>query len=586
MKTSVLALAPLVLTALASVHCDGDVAPVPLAPADAGADSAITQPDAAAGPDAGGELADPPLVPASKVDLLFVIDNSSGMGVKHELLAKGVSEILKGLAVQDIHVGVISTSLGTGGDVCDPKNPRSDDKARLLNRGPGGSVVVGAEGGYLALGSAGVPDISSLEVKTQELIKGVGQTGCGLEVQLEAMYRFVADPEPPVSVVSDDFKTAALRDVDYELLKQRKAFFRPDSAVAIVMVTDEDDGSIDPLSVGGFGYAFASRDFPGSKVRRGSAAQGTTAPRGTSTCATDPLSPDCTSCGFAQNCDPSTAACQKIKDDPNCKVSGDQTQTGVGYDGFYPAAYDELNVRMFDMRTRFGVEPRFPVTRYSTGLTGRLVPSRATAHPETKSASGQRQIAAYAQARTCQNPLFARNLPEKPGDELCQLQDNGRSSRLVFFGLLGGAPADLVSPSANFTKLVGANPPSDGSVSNDDALDPRMVQSTDARPGTSGDYDTQKRDLQHACTFELPTPIDCVGNVMCECNPTDLQPPSLCSGTTQIRGKAYPTFREILLAQQLGDRAIVGSTCDVDAAKSYGQFLGTFASKVNGALAK
>ena len=160
----------------------------------------------------------------------------------------------------------------------------------------------------------------------------------------------------------------------------------------------------------------AARDFPGSSIRRGTTAQGTTAPRGTSACLTDPLSADCTSCGFSASCDASTASCQKIKADPICKTSGAPPSTGPGYDGFFAADKDDLNVRMFDMRRRFGISPLFPVTRYSIGLTKRRVPSRVTEHVESKLASGQRMLADYVQSTACTNPLFASNLPEKPGD--------------------------------------------------------------------------------------------------------------------------------------------------------------------------
>jgi hypothetical protein len=113
-----------------------------------------------------------------KVDLLFMIDNSASMGDKQQILADAVPNLLVGLLqpkcvdpatgnpkagstqtadpkgnkgnnfncpmgtepefspVTDMHIGIISSSLGSyGGDVC-PDGGRQNDKAHLLNIGP------------------------------------------------------------------------------------------------------------------------------------------------------------------------------------------------------------------------------------------------------------------------------------------------------------------------------------------------------------------------------------------------------------------------------------------------------------------
>src|SRR5207248_240716 len=138
----------------------------------------------------------------------------------------------------------------------------------------------------------------------------------GLEAQLEAMYRFIADPTPLDAIIKDAAGRAQPTGTDYTLLAQRKAFFRPDSMVGVVLITDEDDVSIDARALGGFGYGFASRSFPRSLVQRPGTGAGTTAPRGTSACAANPAADDCTSCFGALDCDASDVQCQKLRGDP------------------------------------------------------------------------------------------------------------------------------------------------------------------------------------------------------------------------------------------------------------------------------
>lgn len=506
--------------------------------------------------------ADVPLVPASKVDLLFVVDNSASMGDKAGILSKSVDSLLRRLVgekkITDIHVGIISTSLGAaGGDVC-PTGGRYDDRGHLLGSG------------VLSVAKSG--SVDSLVADTQKEIIAVGETGCGLEAQLESMYRFLVQPDPPQSIRLDAKNVAVLEGVDYELLAQRKAFLRPDSALAIVMLTDEDDSSPDPRSLKGQGWAFAARSFPGSTTFRGDARNGTTAPRATSACSVDPASADCTSCALV----PGTT-------DSECAKNG----------GFYAADEDNLNVRFHRMKQRFGVDPRFPVARYSDALTTRRVPDRGTDHD----AEGR-----YVHAATCTNPIFAAALPEKQGDEICRLKEGARSRQLVTFHLIGGLPPGLAGKRASeiaWTKVLGGNPDAYDTT----GIDPHMIQSVAPRAGlpapsaTRGDngtdpvhgreWDTRKDDLQYACTFVLPTPRACTAqDPSCDCAQDDRSPP-LCGATSgeQVRGKAYPTIQELRVAKALGERAVVSSICAVDAQRGYGAALDLLVERMTPVLA-
>jgi hypothetical protein len=95
-----------------------------------------------------------------------------------------------------------------------------------------------------------------------------------------------------------------------------------------------------------------------------------------------------------------------------------------------------------------------------------------------------------------------------------------------------------------------------------------------ANPINGHEWDIKQRDdLQYACIFNLPKPVDCTNlatNVNCDCkdaNNTNKNP--LCAAsmpTLQERAKAYPGRRELQLLRAVGDNGIVGSICPVQLA--------------------
>lgn len=198
-----------------------------------------------------------------KIDILLAIDDSGSMGDKQVILSEAIPRLVESLVnpdcipndpeqgttpitpegdtcpegmhrifepVSDIHVGVISTSVpvaNADGDVF-----KCDGDATLRDAG----VDTYAGTGFLAWDPqgkkdpAGEQDSNALRDDLARLVTGVGQTGCALEQPLESWYRFLIDPDTD----------------NADLVAQRNAFLRPDSLVAIVMLTDENDCSIDP----------------------------------------------------------------------------------------------------------------------------------------------------------------------------------------------------------------------------------------------------------------------------------------------------------------------------------------------------
>jgi hypothetical protein len=557
------------------------------------------------------DASDASLLVSGKVDLLFMIDNSGSMGDKQELLRQAIPDLINRLItpkciddsgniladsqngacsaghlefkpVPDIHVAIVTSSLGgAGSDVCpdDQPNPvdptllaHDNDQGHLVNRTANGDQPVAeaqpsnflawfpdveANKGNPTPPVTAITDPAKLVARFQDLVDGVGQYGCGFEAQLESWYRFLVQPDPYESVqVSNG--TAQLVGLDQTILKQRHDFLRPDSLLAVIVVTDENDSNVDPQALGGQAWAYLNSTFPGSPTSG--------PPRPTSACATAPLSPACT-------------ACPPGSPDPACAPNG----------GFYTPTENPLNVRMFHMRQRFGVDPMYPLQRYVDGLSSAKVPDRNGEHP-----NGSPD---YVGTKDCVNPVFAQNLPDHDTGNLCNLERGPRSPDLVYFALIGGVPHQLLqvdptnpdSPQKNkltdadWQKILGADPLSYDFT----GVDPHMLESIDPRPGlpppTSPDnadpingreWDTGGNFLQYACIFQLQTPHDCTDpkyTSFCDCsNPTTSLPP-LCDPTTptlQIRAKAYPTIRELALARQLGTRATVSSLCPIHITES------------------
>jgi hypothetical protein len=172
----------------------------------------------------------------------------------------------------------------------------------------------------------------------QMVINFATESGCGYEAPLEAMYRFLVDPQPPVSVTRVN-GVSTPGDVNQALLTQRKGFLRPDSAVAIVILSDESDCSIRDDQVGW---------FVGANGRM---------PLSTTACATNPNDACCRSCAQHEpNAPP--AGCAPLNADLNCK----NVPVGGSY-ATWDAAHDSLNLRCFDQMRRFGFDLLYPVER-------------------------------------------------------------------------------------------------------------------------------------------------------------------------------------------------------------------------------
>ena len=571
--------------------------------------------------------------PIGKVDLLFMIDNSASMGDKQALLAQAVPDMIGRLvapncidssgntigqssagrcatgtlefpAVQDMHIGIVTSSLGGRGAsmTCDPTIPNgantslpshNDDHGELINRGgadehlvtnagsplnflawyppgaPGAAPPVPAE---TVVGASGMP--GTLIGDFTDMVSGVHEHGCGFEAQNEAWYRFLVQPDPfdNISISTDGHNVAMLNGVDSVILQQRAAFLRPDSLLAVIVLTDENEEVANPLSIGREGWLYEAAPWPGSPTNGG-------APRATSECASNPLDPNCTSCAFSTVVNGANYSARCPPDPPSSA------------DGYYDPSDDNINVRFFHQKQRFGVFAGYPVSRYIRGLTSPTVPDRAHEVDANGNYVGDQDK--YA---NCVNPIFAANLPTDPTKDLCNLTRGPRTPDLIYYAAIAGVPHQLLQAQPGDPECPAgtsaADCPQKSRLTEGDWLtitgkdpenydftgaDPHMLESITPRPTacppSSSDtcdpingreWDSQKGDLQYACIFPLLAPKDCTQmqyQGACDCNGGASQNTPLCQlgangmhTMTQINGKAYPSVREMVIAHAMADQ--------------------------------
>jgi hypothetical protein len=487
--------------------------------------------------------------------------------------------------VEDIHIGVISSSLGSHGISSEDEKAKwgrcrldeagrnNDDRALLIPKvrsnlrswNNSGFLVWDPRAKHTPQGySAGQAE--QMIGDFEDTIEAVGDVGCGYESTLEAWYRFLVEPEPPLSVRVGADGRSAPEGVDQAVLDQRKAFLRPDSLVVIVTLTDEDDCSVRD---DGFGWLLGSTHFP--------------RPRATSACESDPLSVCCRPCTNQEAAPP--ADCTALAADPACALPAGCTPG----DPNPPAACvtrtfgrgresnpkgDHPNMRCFDQKRRYGMEFLYPTSRYVRALTEPEVPNRA----------GELEP----------NPLF-----KAPGSTFV------RDKSMILYAGLVGVPwqdaategslnasgleylkAEELARDGRFELFLGD--PKNPDPAKRAPLDPLMIASPNPRAGThplTGEavapsssqnpqensinghesVNTDDTDLQYACIFPLAVPpleSDDCGAADIPRNRALCQPPTGgAATTTQYYAKAYPGLRHLEVMAGIGNAAVVASIC-------------------------
>ncbi len=527
----------------------------------------------------------------NKVDIVVSVDNSRSMADKQEVLALALADLVQSLTnplcvdgqghpaatqpatsvdpcpsgstrefapIFDIHVGIVSSSLGGhGSDACSvtndtqscpgSPNPSNNDEGHLLSRidACGGASVPTYQGhGFLAwdpeqkLSPPGASNAADFISSFRTMVLGVGQVGCGYESQMESWYRFLADPAPSQQISLQN-GLAVPTGTDTALLDQRTKFLRPDSLLAILMLSDEDDCSTKEF--GQFYYANQQQNPQNGKMKFH-------LPRARQECATNPNDACCQSCGQAA---PGCPA------DPTCMQSPTLAD-----------AEDDINLRCFDQKRRFGIDFLYPTDRYTQALTSAMIPDR--------------------DGNMVANPIFS---DLDPSDGVTAVRDPGL---VVIAGIVGVPWQDIArnpaDPTLGFKSAEELALPVAGQNSAWDVIlgnpanyvpptDQHMVSSILPRPGLPGptspasadpinghEWTIANNDLQYACVFDLLAPRDCSapGVNGCDCNAGNDNP--LCDATTktlQVRAKAYPGQRELGVLKGVGTQGVVASICPV-----------------------
>ena len=174
-----------------------------------------------------------------------------------------------------------------------------------------------------------------------------GQIGCGFESQLESIYRFLVDPEPYETISLVNGKATPMG-IDSALLQQRAAFLRPDSLLTVLVLTDENDCSTKEYGQ----FYFASMlSQNGNDVRMFRSRQ---------ECAINPNDICCRSCVQSPGpCPP----------DPTCVAPN-------GGPALLSAEEDDVNLRCWDQKRRFGIDFLYALDRYEQAFTAPTIPDR------------------------------------------------------------------------------------------------------------------------------------------------------------------------------------------------------------------
>ncbi len=204
-----------------------------------------------------------------KVDLLFMVDNSGSMATEQERVGSQVPRIVNILStgdlsgggvmdrdfphVQSLHVGIVVSDMGIGG--------------AQIGSTAGCVTATGASASVNRFGQL-VQRVFSFPGDTAAVfasaVTSVGTGGCGIERQIDALTRAIS-PAAATAWTRPGWTapTFALANGATEPGLAgpgglNDGFVRADSAIAVIVLSDEDDSSVDPATNATNYYSYAT----------------------------------------------------------------------------------------------------------------------------------------------------------------------------------------------------------------------------------------------------------------------------------------------------------------------------------------
>ncbi len=184
----------------------------------------------------------------SRVDVLFMIDNSNSMNEEQASLVMQLPRLVRVLAtgdldgdgipetapVRDLHLGVITPDMGTGGfSVPTCANPRFGDDGVLQTAGDTSSA--GCMSTYPSFLTFDPTTDDPMAIAADLACMARGTAGCGFEQQLEAVLKATTSSTAPIRFFEGTRGNADLANT---------GFLREDSVLVTFLLTDEDDCSV------------------------------------------------------------------------------------------------------------------------------------------------------------------------------------------------------------------------------------------------------------------------------------------------------------------------------------------------------
>jgi len=167
------------------------------------------------------------------IDILFVIDDSGSMEEEQTSLVANFSNFINVLSnieggLPDVHIGVVSTNLGGNAD---NQCQGTGDAGNLINTpreavgctGPSDRWIESVDDGNMMGNRITNFDPGQTLTETFSCIAELGTGGCGFEQPLESMKRALTN-------------------------QANAGFVRDNAFLAVIIITDEDDCSVDPIN--------------------------------------------------------------------------------------------------------------------------------------------------------------------------------------------------------------------------------------------------------------------------------------------------------------------------------------------------